>query len=158
MTSEDILLSVRASTVRRSIAAVILAGIGLMVLQYGLSGSGGGLGSVLALAIGAFGIWFSFSTWNGTDRTIELTSKGIRETGGPLLVRLEDIQAVDRSAFAFKPSGGFVLKLKSSHRRGWVPGLWWRLGRRFGVGGILPSVQTKLMADLIQEELLKRHQ
>lgn len=158
MTSEDILLSVRASTVRRSIAAVILAGIGLMVLQYGLSGSGGGLGSVLALAIGAFGIWFSFSTWNGTDRTIELTSKGIRETGGPLLVRLEDIQAVDRGAFAFKPSGGFVLKLKSSHRRGWVPGLWWRLGRRFGVGGILPSVQTKLMADLIQEELLKRHQ
>ena len=156
MDDDDILLAVRASTMRRVITSVILAGIGLMVLQYGLSGQGGGIGSVFSLAVGALLIWLSYAAWTGMDRTIELTRGGIREEGGPLLVEMSDIIDVDRSAFAFKPSGGFALKLKTAQKRGWVPGLWWRFGTRFGVGGILPAVKAKLMADLIQEELQAR--
>ena len=38
------------------------------------------------------------------------------------------------------------------------PGLWWRIGRRIGVGGVTPASQSKVMADLITARLIERDQ
>ena len=60
-----------------------------------------------------------------------------------------NIASVDRGAFAFKPSNGFTVRLKSPAPRAWLPGLWWRLGRRVGVGGATPGKAARDMADVI---------
>lgn len=152
----DILQSVRASLFRRAVAAAVIAAVGLLLINAGLAGEAGMIGSAFFLAAGALAIWASFASWAATNRTLVLTPDGIAEEGGALLVSLDAVESVNRGAFAFKPSGGFVLHLKEPQPRGWVPGLWWRFGNRFGVGGILPAWQAKLMADLIAEELRKR--
>ena len=50
------------------------------------------------------------------------------------------------------------LKTKTPAARRWEPGLWWRIGRRIGVGGVTPASQSKVMADLISARLVIRGQ
>ena len=78
-----------------------------------------------------------------------MTDEAISDSNGLVLARIEDILAVDRGAFAMKPSNGFTLKLKTKQPRGWAPGLWWRLGNRVGVGGATAAGQSKFMAEQI---------
>jgi hypothetical protein len=42
-----------------------------------------------------------------------------------------------------------IAKTRGAGRR-WQPGLWWRLGKRVGVGGVAPGHQTKAMAQIIE--------
>ena len=71
-----------------------------------------------------------------------------------VLAHLDEIKSVDRGAFAFKPSNGFLVVLKRrTHSRAWQPGVWWRLGGYIGVGGVIPSHQSRLVAETIQIRL-----
>jgi hypothetical protein len=63
---------------------------------------------------------------------------------------------VERGAFAFKPSNGFLVRLDKPLGRGWAPGLWWRLGRLLGVGGVTSASQSKAMAEILSLELARR--
>ena len=65
-------------------------------------------------------------------------------------------RSVDRGLFAFKPSNGFVVVLSQGGWRGWAPGLWWRLGRRLGVGGVTSAAQAKAMAEILSIEIARR--
>jgi hypothetical protein len=65
----------------------------------------------------------------GTDPHVEM-----REEGGRQLFRVEDVDRVDNSAFAFKPAAGFLVHLKTP--RVYAPGLWWRSGRRVYAPGL----------------------
>lgn len=71
------------------------------------------------------------------------------DDSGHVLCTLEDIDRVERGFALFKPSSGFVLTLKVPGARGWSPGLWWRYGRRIGVGGATPGRAGRYMADAI---------
>ncbi len=42
------------------------------------------------------------------------------------------------------------------HRDEWRPGLWWRVGRRIGVGGMTPASQTKFMSEIIAAMIAQR--
>jgi hypothetical protein len=42
-----------------------------------------------------------------------------------------------------------MIRLKTPASRVWAPGLWWRFGKRVGVGGVTPAGQGKAMADVI---------
>jgi hypothetical protein len=63
---------------------------------------------------------------------------------------------VDRGTFAFKPSNGFLLRTETRQPRLWQPGLYWRTGRRIGVGGITRAAESKALADLIAIKLAER--
>ena len=78
-----------------------------------------------------------------------LTKAGIEDQSGALLCPIDEIAKVDRSAFAFRPSTGFLIRLKSPAKSGWHPGLWWRFGTRLGIGGLTSSSQSKAMASLL---------
>ena len=76
------------------------------------------------------------------------------ETASPemseeIRARMDEIDRVERGAFAFKPSNGFLVHLKKPGHRAWQPGLWWRMGRKLGIGGVTPAGQAKFMADMI---------
>lgn len=78
-----------------------------------------------------------------------LTETELRDTNGTVLTTLDNIESVDRGTLAFKPSNGFLLRLKTSGPRGWSPGVWWRFSKRIGVGGVTPSGPAKFMAEMI---------
>ena len=65
---------------------------------------------------------------------------------------LGEVESVDRSIFAFKPAGGFLVRLKAPTTRGrvYAPALWWRSKRRVAVGGATAPSQAKPVADLIK--------
>jgi len=94
--------------------------------------------------------------WRATDRRIVLTRGGLFDSDGRCIARLADIAEVDRGVFAFKPSGGFVLRLTHAPGRDWAPGLWWRLGHRLGVGGVTGNMQGRAMAEMIALVLADR--
>ena len=64
--------------------------------------------------------------------------------------------SVDRGAFAFQPSNGFLIRLRAGAERTWQPGMWWRIGTCVGVGGMTPGPQTKFMAETILAMITKR--
>jgi hypothetical protein len=73
-----------------------------------------------------------------------------------VIARWDEIKRVERGALAFKPSNGFLLTLEQPQPRAWVPGLWWRVGRRVGIGGITPAGEGRYMADQIAFRLSQR--
>ena len=69
---------------------------------------------------------------------------------------IDEIESIDRGFFAFKPSNGFLLTTKSPGSRTWQPGLWWRIGRRIGVGGMTPGAQSKSVSEIIAIRVAQR--
>jgi hypothetical protein len=105
---------------------------------------------------GAASLWTGWRQWQATEAALELTESELRSTTGEILARIDEIEALDRGLFAFRPSNGFVLKLSSRRPRRWAPGLWWRLGRRVGVGGVTGAAQTRAFAELLTVLLARR--
>lgn len=87
--------------------------------------------------------------WSARSISLILTDHELRSSTGQVLCRTEDITGVERGMLAFKPSGGFIIRLKSRQSRAWVPGIWWRLGRSVGVGGVTMAGQARAMADVL---------
>lgn len=87
---------------------------------------------------------------------IYLSRQRLWDSKGREIAKLDQIKSVDRGALAFKPSNGFLLRLDSAPGHVWVPGLWWRLGRSIGVGGVTPAGATKFMGEMIATLLNER--
>lgn len=150
-------LVIHASTWRRLFMLATLAGLGLVLLLLGFGAAPQPLGWRLALiGIGAAIMGFVPYAWGATARGVALTQAGLADTTGLLICSFDQIAAVERGSFAFKPSHGFLVRLETPRPRYWAPGIWWRWGRRVGIGGILAGGQTKLMADLIAARLAAR--
>jgi hypothetical protein len=105
---------------------------------------------IFLLVVGSGALWQAVRMWQATEYRIELTMEGLRSTDGTIVALMDDIEDVDRSLFAFKPSNGFLIKLKSPGKAAWKPGLWWRRGRQIGVGGVTPVSEGKAMADILK--------
>lgn len=153
----EVLTTVSASAPRRVMGITVLALLGGLLIYAGLSQPQEFLGfQLLLLAAGGITLFLAERMRRATVVTLELTREELRDTSGRVLARLDQIETVNRGVFAFKPSNGFVLTTRQPQDRQWNPGLWWRVGRQIGVGGVTPAVQTKLMADLIQTLLDER--
>lgn len=128
---------------------IVLYGLGLLLLGMAYA-SPAGLGPQLFLLVSGVGV-LAYGEWNRRNGEGELTlrAEGLFAEDGTLIAPTEQFVKVDRGAFAVKPSNGFTLILKDKQPRGWAPGLWWRLGRRVGVGGIASAGATKFMAEQI---------
>ncbi len=132
----------------------ILWALGVMLVYLGFTAPLEGLGGRVAfIGLGAAAMFFADKLRRATLLQIEMTEEEIRDTDGRLICRLDNIKAVERGMLAFKPSNGFLLTLHEPMERAWAPGLWWRFGRKVGIGGITPGSQGKFMADLIAMKL-----
>jgi hypothetical protein len=147
---QPVICTLSPSPVRRVIATVTLTGVALLLLWVVVSTPPQHPGWLLfLLGFGAGLFWLAVRLWQATDRRIILTRGGLFDSDGTCIAPLADIADVDRGVFAFKPSGGFVLRLTTAPGRAWAPGLWWRLGRRLGVGGVTGNAQGRAMAEMI---------
>ena len=104
---------------------------------------------IFMLGFGVLMLWQAERLRRATTMMIYLTETDVRDSAGTILASIDDVSSVERGAFALKPSHGFTMVMKSKKPRAWAPGLWWRFGRRVGIGGVTNSGQTKFMAEQI---------
>ncbi|MGR3434089.1 MAG: hypothetical protein ACU0CO_04240, partial [Shimia sp.] len=68
---------------------------------------------------------------------------------GREIAALPEIASVDRGTFAFKPASGFLVHTARPLGAAWAPGLWWRVGRQVGIGGVTARHEAKLMGEVL---------
>ncbi|MCY3879053.1 MAG: hypothetical protein OXF74_07725 [Rhodobacteraceae bacterium] len=139
----------KPSPLRRHFGIGALALLGC-VLAYVSFTAGKTLPASMTLAIAAvLSVFVSIKMYAATRVSLLLSNDGIRTSEGELVAGLDNIQKVERGMFAFKPSNGFLLVLHSPMPRSWNPGMWWRFGRRIGIGGVTHRAEGKAMADAV---------
>jgi hypothetical protein len=138
------------SWARHYLAMIMLAAMGFLFLSIVVkTPPAAPLGIVFLIAVGALALYVSYLVWQVSGRSLHLTADELCDDQGQVLCLVKDIKTVERGALAFKPSGGFVVVLKTRVARGWAPGLWWKFGKRIGVGGVVSSGAGKAMADVL---------
>ncbi|MDT8327948.1 MAG: hypothetical protein RQ750_11290 [Roseovarius sp.] len=157
MQDTEVLAVLRASTPRRVLGVVALGSLGLLTLYLALVQPPAMLWQVVMVALGALILWLAERMWRATARTLELTREGLRSDDGVMIARIADLASVERGVFAFKPSNGFSIRLKSKAPAAWQPGLWWRVGRRIGVGGVTASTNAKVMAEIMEDQMNRQN-
>ena len=153
---EEVLAVVSASIGRRAIGIGALWVLVFLLFYIALFESPTFGWRLFLVALGGGSFWMAELMRKATSLHLELTMTELRDSSGTCLARIEDIQGMDRGVFAFKPSNGFLLTLSRSAPRTWQPGMWWRIGRRVGVGGMTPGSQTKPMAEIISAIIAQR--
>ncbi|MBV1903223.1 MAG: hypothetical protein KUG58_06275 [Marinosulfonomonas sp.] len=150
MSKSTVVAEIAPSGARRFLALAMLVVLGSMVVYLTFSAPPASLlWRVLLVVVGVGALFLADMMRRATLQKIELTDEVLRDTSGRELCRIDNIAAVERGAFAFKPSHGFLIRTKTPQPRAWAPGLWWRFGRKIGVGGVTPSGQAKFMAEMI---------
>lgn len=144
------ILSLSPSPMRRGSAVAMLGILGALLIRIAFAtGELATSWMVMLLVMAIAVLWVAWRLWQATGVRLVLSEEALMEEGGRVLCRLDDIDKVERGTFAFKPSNGFLIRLKTSGGRVWAPGLWWRFGKRIGVGGVTAAGQGKAMADVI---------
>jgi len=105
---------------------------------------------VFFLLAGALSVWAAWGLAQRVRDGLVLTGEGLFALNGQCLCRIDEIRAVERGFGTFKPSGGFLIRLRAPGPRIWVPGLWWRLGRTIGVGGVFRAGELRALAEILQ--------
>lgn len=140
---------VHAAPARRIFAYAVLLGLGALVVYVTLVQPPALHWMAFMLVFGVTMLWLAERLRRATTMVIELTKTELRDSSGAVLAQIDDIRSVERGAFAFKPSNGFTLVMHTKKPRAWAPGLWWRFGRRVGVGGVTAAGASKFMAEQI---------
>ncbi|UWQ22519.1 hypothetical protein [Jannaschia sp. W003] len=147
----------RPSPARRAIALGIQIVLGLLLLWIALAQPPEALlWRVVLLALGGGALVLGLRGWQGGAQGIVLDAGGLRTEDGRTVAALANIASVDRGVFAFKPSNGFLLRLHEPMPRAWSPGMWWRVGRRVGVGGVISPSDAKFAADVLAMRVAER--
>jgi hypothetical protein len=152
----EVLATAGASPGRRFLGLVSLGGLGLMLLYLGIVQSPALEWRVFLLVLGAGTLWLADKMRRATLTRIEITETELRDTDGTVIALVADIDGMDRGFFAFKPSNGFLLHTETKGSNEWRPGLWWRVGRRIGVGGMTPAHQSKHISEILAVIMAKR--
>ena len=140
---------------RRIFGIAMLAALGAMFIWVGFLTFKSNF--VTAAVLGILGIasfWCASVVASATSASIRLIQKGLVTSDKIIVAELDNIKAVERGLFALKPSSGFVILLKKPMPLVWKPGLWWRFGRRIGIGGATTAAEGKIMAEAIQSMLI----
>ena len=153
---EDVLATVAASAPRRWIGVGMLITVGSLVIYVALVNPPEFGWQMFLLTMGGASFWLSQRMWNATEETIELTRDVLRTGSGQVICEVNEIEGIDRGVFAFKPSNGFLIITRSSGGRSWAPGLWWRMGRRIGIGGMTAAAEAKFMSEMLSAMLAER--
>ncbi len=147
---ENALAIIQPSPARRVISFVIILSLGGLLVYIALATPPASLfWRFFLLAMGIAALVLADKLRRATQQTIIMTDQGIYESSGRELCSLQDIAGIDRGTFAFKPSNGFLIRTKKPGPRTWAPGLWWRVGRKIGVGGVTGAGEAKFMSELI---------
>ena len=138
---------------RRIVALAAYYALSILLIWLAM-GAGLGVVALLAvLALGLFLLYVAERLRRSSQHGISLTTRGLEETSGRVIVTWDEVEKVERGTFVLKPSNGFSVILREAGPRSWSPGLWWRTRRRVGVGGVLAGPQSRTLAELMAHVL-----
>lgn len=153
--SDPVIATLTASPPRRWTGTVMLSFLGGLLIYLALSVSFSASQLILLLC-GVFALFSASRLFVATAQVIELTQTELRVKDGAVLAKLGDITQVERGAFAFKPSNGFLITTKDSGPKRWSPGMYWCFSRQIGIGGVTGAPQSKGMAEAIAVLIAER--
>jgi hypothetical protein len=154
---DEVLATIHASAPRRWLGVGTMTGLGVLLIYIALARPPALGWALFLIAIGAGSLWLASKMYTATSRVIELTRLELRDSTGAVIAPVAEIDNVDRGFFAFKPSNGFLLRTtRPTGPRVWLPGMWWRMGRQIGIGGVTPGAQTKYMTELLAALMAER--
>ena len=145
--NDEVIATLGASAPRRIFACGVMGILGFLLFYLATLANAAFLWSLVLCGLAVGVIWMAWWQWKITEQVIELTSTELRTSGGLTLARVEDVTGVDRGALAFKPSQGFLVRTREPQDRAYAPGLYWRMGKSVGVGGVTGAGQGKFMAE-----------
>ena len=154
--NDGVYARVTASKGRAVFSYGVLFGLGSLVLYTTLIQPPALFWMIFMLCCGVLMLWMAEKQRRASKLELILTADEVIDSQGRVLARVEDIVAVSRGAMALKPSNGFTIVTRSMAPRAYVPGIWWRMGNRVGVGGITSAGETKFMAEQIALMLKRR--
>jgi hypothetical protein len=147
---DEVLARISASPARRALGVLSMGGLGLILVYVAMVRPPEHFGwQVFLIFTGLGALYLANRMRLATAEVLELTREELRSTDGTIIARVEEIEHLDRGMFAFKPSNGFLMRLSEKKKARWEPGLWWRFGRRVGIGGVTPGSQSKAMAAIL---------
>lgn len=147
---------VSASGPRRLFAYAVLLALGGVLIYAPIASPPSFFWTLFMFTLGAATFVLAERMRRATRLALLLTETDLRDESGRVLAQMDEIQQVSRGAFAMKPSNGFTLLLREPQSRAWAPGVWWRLGRRVGVGGVTSAGAAKFMAEQIALRLASK--
>jgi hypothetical protein len=147
--TEDILSVLPASAGRRWMGIIVFFALGVLLLWLGIANSPSFGWRIGFIVFGMAALWGADVMRRSTADEIVLTREVLRTRSGRVLTRVDNVDKVERGAFAFKPSQGFLVRLKTPTEPGWAPGLWWARGTYVGIGGVVSGGQAKAMAEIL---------
>lgn len=145
----ELRMRLTASPPRRVFAVAVFYGLGALLIWLALAQPPAPLFVLMLLGMAALILWLGERLRRATALAFVLGPEGLSDGAGRLLARWEDIVAVERGTFSARPANGFVLRMRARAPFGWAPGMWWRIGRRLGVGGVTARRETAAMAEVI---------
>ena len=154
--SDSMIAQLKSSPVRRGLALFVMMLLGFLLLYLVITTDGALFQKVFLVIMVSIILWMARAMQLGTKGYIELRATGLFFEDGRILAPIDDIIRVERGAFAFKPSNGFVVSLKQKTERAWVPGLYWKFGSRIGIGGVTVPSDAKFMADTLAVLIAER--
>jgi hypothetical protein len=147
----------RPSPARRGFGLAVQTSLGVLLLWLAVAHPPEGWGWwAFLVALGGLTLATAWRGWRGGTLGLVLEEDGLRQEDGEWIAPLDNVAAVDRALFSFKPSNGFLIRLKEPMDRRWMPGMWWRIGRRVGIGGVTGGAETKVMADILTSMIARR--
>lgn len=147
--TEEILSVLPPSQGRRWMGILVFLALGVVLLWLGLANSPSFGWRIAFVVGGVLALWGSDVLRRATDDEIILTREVLRTRSGRVLAHVDNVSKVERGAFAFKPSQGFLVRLKKPEGRGWAPGLWWARGTFVGIGGVVSAGKSRAMAEIL---------
>jgi len=154
---DEILATVSASTGRRWLGLGALHALAFLLIFVAFRQPPALGWQVFLLLLGGGALWLANAMRKATARRLYLSRRRLFDSDGVVLAEVANITGVDRGLFAFKPSNGFLLRLaQTDGARVWCPGMWWRMGRNVGVGGVTSARETKPMSEILTLLLQER--
>ncbi|MEL7461299.1 MAG: hypothetical protein AAFX45_09505 [Pseudomonadota bacterium] len=152
----DLLVRLHVKGPRRVVAVASVALLAAAAVYLAVTPGMPAGARVFLVALGGVVGWGAWAIAKSTEVDLLLTRDGLWDAGGQMLAPMDSIVAVDRGVFAVKPPSGFVIRLNTTMPLGWAPGVWWRVGRRIGIGGAVSGPDAKAMAEILELALADR--
>ena len=153
----EILAKLEPSLGRRWFGVIVLTLVGVLLAYVSFFHPPQSMAAKILFPLMALAFLWQ-AQWNlrVTKTGLYLTREGLFDASGKEICALYNMLEVDRGLFAFKPSNGFLVRMQEPLGNAWAPGLYWRLGKRLGIGGATQPAQAKAMADMIEVMILER--
>ena len=102
------------------------------------------------------GFWFKNFLKKYSKVGFLINEQGLFNLDKSPICKMHEIDRVDASPYTFKSANGFIIILKTKNSFESVPGLYWKLGKRISIGGLVSKNESKFLAGLLMQFLEKQ--